>query len=468
MTTTPPQPRQFKILASGFDPGRTRCAAESRLWAAIEQSHEFHKRITEEVAQRQGSLVQGKLNLRTESYLVDPQITPQLDQLIQTLRQVLRVLQPIDVFVVSSPALNAFCLPSRKQSRFLMGLHSSLFHLFTANELLFVMGHELGHALLSHARVPNIGFDHPDFSPLEVFRLRALERRQEISCDRVGLLACQDVRVAASALFKLMCGLPPSWLRSFDEEAFAKHFDKIIDMVDYAPDLEDPTGTHPIIPLRVKALLGFSKSTLYAEALGLARAEVSTDELEKATEYLLSVLEPDLSGLETASEEEAANRFMVRGAMVVAASDGVLEPAEIAFLRAKLPIGEGLAEKVAAPDFIPRTLAEMAEDAQVLQKKLSLTNRAGLLHMLTLVAMSAGGFVDAEQEVLIEIAKMLDLSEDDYRGVVGAAGSEASEATPESEASPAPKKTRRRKPAKAEAVPEATPSKPPPGSTSGA
>jgi tellurite resistance protein len=246
-----------------------------------------------------------------------------------------------------------------------------------------------------------------------------------------------------------MCGLPPAWLRSFDEEAFARHFDTISDMAEVA-DLENAAGTHPIIPLRVKALINFARSGLYAEAMGLPPAQLSTDELEKATEHLLSVLEPDLSGIEAACEDEAANRFVVRGGAVVAAGDGVLEPAEMKFLQARLGIGDNLPGAIASPDFMPRTLGEMAEDAKILRRKLSLNDRAGLLHVLAQVAMSAGGFVDQEQGALIEVAKMLDLSPEIFRRVVGS--------TPPASAGPertaAPKKRRKRKPQAPIAEPE--------------
>src|SRR6266850_6976967 len=304
MTTQPSegliQGKVISPVAPAFDLARTRCAAEAVLWSAIEKNQEFHQRLMNKVPEREGFFIQDRLSLITEAYRVDPAITPKIGMLRELLRSTLRLVQPIDIYVKASPEPNAFCVPSRKGTRLIMCLYSSLLDLLTPHELLFTMGHEAGHAVLGHTRVPKPTLDEPDFSPLEVVRIRALGRRQEISCDRIGLLACQDVRVAGAALFKIMSGVPDRWLE-FDEAVYAKQFDQIGEMAELAP-MDDAFGTHPIIALRVKALMSFADSRVYPEAVGQLPKPRTNEDFEKSVENMLSVLEPDLSELETASE----------------------------------------------------------------------------------------------------------------------------------------------------------------------
>jgi Zn-dependent protease with chaperone function len=243
-------------IAAGFDPACVRCAAESRLHELIWKDEDLLTRIKALTQERDDSRIQTRLGLITDGYRVDEAITPKLFRLGVMLTKILRLAQPLDIFVRCSEELNAFCLPSRKGNRLIMCLHSSLVASLSSQELLFTMGHEVGHALLKHGETLGITFDNPHFSPMEVVRLRALHRAQEVSCDRMGLLACQDVRVASTALFKIGSGLTEKWI-CFDEAAYARHFDELSSMAELV-DLEDASRTHPFDPLRVKALIAFS------------------------------------------------------------------------------------------------------------------------------------------------------------------------------------------------------------------
>jgi uncharacterized tellurite resistance protein B-like protein len=456
------QGKVLSLIAPAFDLTSTRCAGEAVLWSAIEKNKEFHQRLMKKVAERQDFFIQDRLSLITEAYRVDPALTPKIGTLCEILRSTLRLAQPIDIYVKASPEPNAFCVPSRKGARLIMCLYSSLFDLVTPHELLFVMGHEVAHAMLGHTRVPKISFDEPEFSPLEVVRIRALGRRQEISCDRIGLLACQDVKVAGSALFKIMCGLPDRWLE-FDEAAYARQFDRIGEMAELAP-MDDATSTHPITALRVKALMLFADSRRYSEALGQPPKPLANEDVEKSIEHMLSVLEPDLSELETASEQDAANRFLLCGALVLVAADGALEPHEVKYLKSRMTLSEDMVAAMKRPDFIEVSLQGIAGDATILARKLSVERRAGLLHELCRVALVAGGYGTGEQEALVRIAQMLQISPTVFHQVVRATQVAVSEEIP---AAKAAKPARRKRQPKAAAAEESI-AEPPDSGTSGA
>ncbi|MBK8119759.1 MAG: M48 family metallopeptidase [Sulfuritalea sp.] len=340
---------------------------------------------------------------------VDAALTPTLNQLKEMLRTTLRLVQPIDLYVQANPELNAYCMPTRKGTRLVMCLHSSLVDLLTLHELMFVMGHEVGHAILGHGRIPKIGFDDMDFSPLEVVRTRTLSRRQEVSCDRVGLLACQDVRVAGSALLKIMSGLSDRWL-TFDEEVFGRQFDQIADLAEVT-QLEDAASTHPIIGMRAKLLRTFADSKLFADAMGRPSALVSEDDLERTSLHLLSVLEPDLSEIESASDEEAGNLLLVFGSLVLAAADGVFDAAEATFLQKRMKLTDDMVVAMQQPDFVERTLANIAEPRRSTGPQAKYMRAPVCCANCARSPFVSGGYDQAEQSVLSRIGQLLDLPE---------------------------------------------------------
>ncbi len=404
-------------VAPTFAIDDVRCAAEVTTRSYIESKTDFHKRLQSRSKGHEGSFVEGRLSLVKNTYRVDPTLSPLLHRLQQMLRATLRIVQPIDVYIAADPSLNAFCIPSRKGTRLVMCLNSGLVNHFTPHELMFVMGHEAGHALLDHGRFPRIEFDDPDFSPLEVVRLRALSRRQELSCDRVGYLACQSMAVAGSALLKMISGLSDRWVK-FEEEAFLRQFDQIADLVEMTT-LDDAASSHPVIGLRAKALRLFANSSTFAEATSQGQHELGAKQLEQEVEHMLSVLEPDLREIESASEESAVNQFLRTGAMAVTAADGTLDPNELAYLKQRMQLTDQLIAAMQGRDFVDVAIEGLSEEASVLRKKLSLQARAGLLHELCRVSLSSGGYAMEEHTTLARIAALLDITPEVFRRVLG-------------------------------------------------
>jgi len=423
----------IRPIAAGFDIMSIRCAVEARLDASIRKDDDFLSRISQACKAREPGRVREQLALITDGYRVDEAITPKLAQLGTVLTRALRLVHPIDIFVVPDHQCNAGCLPSRKGNRLIMSLNSGLIDMMTSQELLFVMGHEVGHALFRHGEIPMIGFDHVHFSPLEVIHARALSRANEITCDRMGLLACQDVRAASAALFKVASGLTERWL-AFDESAYSRHFDDLSAMSELV-ELEDGGRTHPLTPLRVKALITFAQSEPYSRAFGLSEWSISADESERRVEAMLSVLDPDVSELTGKDEKEAANRFLLDGALLVIGADGIVDPAEVAWLEKRTSgkwSGEALAKDLSSDHSAIRQRLET--NAAVLTRKLSVMARAGLLHTMFDAALSAGGIPDAENTALNQLRELLGIPNTLASEVYRVAKSEASaepEAAPE-------------------------------------
>ena len=121
-----------------------------------------------------------------------------------------------------------------------------LIKLLKGAELQFVIGHEIGHFLLAHTIEDSV---EDDQSPEYLIQQRA----QEISSDRLGLLACQSLEAGVRAMMKTVSGLPDEFLR-FDTNIFLKQLQNTngisLEMTE--------SSTHPSYLMRCRALLWFS------------------------------------------------------------------------------------------------------------------------------------------------------------------------------------------------------------------
>jgi Zn-dependent protease with chaperone function len=158
-----------------------------------------------------------------------------------------------DLFVCQSAAYNAGVF-ARGESFDLL-IHSALVNEFSAEELRFVFGHELGHVVFRHSAFPvrelaeALGGREPAAAAL-LFRW---SRAAEISADRVGMLCCGKLGPASTALFRTASGLAgidvDRVLRSLRSQFEALE-------VALAKSLGPLSGirSHPMIPVRFKAI----------------------------------------------------------------------------------------------------------------------------------------------------------------------------------------------------------------------
>ena len=224
-------------------------------------------------------------------------------------------------------------------------------------------------------------------------------------------MACQDIRVASSALFKIESGLTEKWI-SLDEAAYARHFDDLSNMSELV-DLHVAGWTHPLTSLRVKALIAFGKSETYAKAFERTGPAITAVEMEQGVDTMLSVHTPtELAGLEDAKVKEAAEHFLTDAALMLIAADGVVEPEKLAWLKAHTShqwSREELLQRMSQPGFHDEMEQEMRADAAILVENLSELDRAGLFRAACDGAVCGGALPDAEQDVLGRICGLLDI-----------------------------------------------------------
>jgi len=134
---------------------------------------------------------------------------------------------------------------------------------FSAPQLRFVVGHELGHQLFGHtSSVPELN----RLAALENSRLGllalSLNRYQELSADRLGLVCAGGAEPAIAALAKLMVGRPHEHIqvdKSFASVPVVHFFDAQLD--GYLPW----QLTHPPLALRQRALLSCARLTEFEQ-----------------------------------------------------------------------------------------------------------------------------------------------------------------------------------------------------------
>ncbi len=134
----------------------------------------------------------------------------------------------------------------------------------TDAELLFIMGHELGHIKSNHVLYQNMGEAIPvlgDYLGQVTFgvgnmiglgltlALQNWKRMAQFTADRAGLLACQDYEAAASAMVKL-AGLPLKYYDKNVRDEFirqAKDFQELDyeNLSKVAKVMATLTATHP-------------------------------------------------------------------------------------------------------------------------------------------------------------------------------------------------------------------------------
>lgn len=209
---------------------------------------------------------------------VGPRQFGDLDALLDECVDVLDAPDRPDLFVYQSPEVNAFCIGM--DAPFIV-ITSAMYELMDHDELRFVIGHELGHALSGHAVYRTMLMhllrlaDSFGFIPLGGWALRAIvaalmewQRKSELSGDRAGLLCAQDLDTAIRVEMKLAGG---KHLDKLDSQAFlaqAREYERTGDMRDGVLKLLNlEMQTHPFSVLRAAALTSWVDSGGYGAVL---------------------------------------------------------------------------------------------------------------------------------------------------------------------------------------------------------
>ncbi len=182
-----------------------------------------------------------------------------------------------ELFVSQTPFVNAGAFG---MDRPFIVINSGALRLLDDDEMLSLLGHELGHVMSGHALyrtilvlLLNVSFTSLPFLAgiaLLPVRLALLEwyRKSELSSDRAGLLACQDARASLRVFLKMAGGGDPSQM---DLDAFLRQateyeetggpLDRIFQI------LNTVDRTHPFNTLRAAELDRWVRDGAYTRIL---------------------------------------------------------------------------------------------------------------------------------------------------------------------------------------------------------
>ena len=218
-----------------------------------------------------------------------PELLPKLSAVFEGVKDRLGVGPGVECFVQSDSELGAFChnlgdsFGSGEEPLVAVVLNSALVNLLTDEELAVIIGHELGHYFFSHRLLPNPSEGAPS---LERLQAKQLSRAAEISADRIGFISCPDLSICFRAMLKTESGLSDEHLRG-DVSAY---LDQLRDNRSVLEHSDEIWSTHPMFPLRVKALKWFCMSQAYYDWVGKPGPPISTEKMD-------SMIEKDFSSI---------------------------------------------------------------------------------------------------------------------------------------------------------------------------
>jgi Zn-dependent protease with chaperone function len=204
---------------------------------------------------------------------------PQLNEMLRDGAYILDLPTVPELFITQDASVNAMALGSDKP---FIVITTGMVNLYDPEEIRFAIGHELGHVLSGHAVYRTMLFNlinlaaRVSWMAIASVSLRAIiwgleewYRKSELSCDRAGLLAGQDVDAARRALMKMAGG---SYMSEMNPDAFheqAHEYDAVPDVRDGLLKLLQLQGTrHPFAVVRFAELDRWAASGDYARILG--------------------------------------------------------------------------------------------------------------------------------------------------------------------------------------------------------
>ena len=243
--------------------------------------------------------------------LISKQTTPNLATQFTDICEKLHIPRSnVDAFVYSSPEIQAQCfLTSFDQCT--VRFSSALVNLLEGEEFAFVAGHEIGHFLLGHGINSDIETHTPEVA--------MLSRAQEISVDRIGLVACGNIQIAIRALMKTVSGLDQRHLR-FDIGEFISQLSHVSENSSF----QEIGESHPPVIVRCRALLWFSMGN----DIGKYPNSIDRHHVDVLDSRVINDMNKYVDGPVRGHIEQATNRLTMWLVALALISDGKFDKQE--------------------------------------------------------------------------------------------------------------------------------------------
>ena len=354
--------------------------------------------------ERRGKDPGARRHLLATAIRLTREMAPDVHDIMDECRRMLGVEAPFETYVYPEPMFNAAAV-APEQGRLFLLLSSALLEAFEPDELRFVVGHELGHHLFEHHRIPVAvllsGIARIDAAL--ALRLFAWQRYAEISADRTGLVTAGGLDPAARALFKLASGLRGDRVKVRIDQFLTQLGDLRREAERLATADDQPRSdffaTHPFSPLRLKAAQLFAASDV-REPGGVPRLD-----LEMQVQELMTLMDPSYLQ-DTSDVAEAMRRLLFAGGVAVAAASGTVTEKSLKALEQLL--GVGSIPSNLKPDTIRADLPSRIDTVNRIVPPL---RRAQVIRDLCVIACADGRIDEAKLMVIREIARAVSVDE---------------------------------------------------------
>lgn len=259
-----------------------------------------------------------------------PRVRRLVDQVIETLG----INYKIECFIVNQPIGNAFVSGGiTPGGDHFITISSDLVQNLGDDELLFVIGHEIGHVLFNANDIGILlsrAYDENNSVSWALDHLLATwSKLVEFTCDRMGLIACGDKSTAITTLYTVVTGLKSTETGFDPEDYLANLEEEIVSPEDFAVFR---TNTHPPLPLRIKALDLFAESSTYEAFLDGSELPSQDDDLRQEMASLVRKIDY------YSDDSSHALRLLVMavGGLSIAHSDDGLAEEELRYLQDRL------------------------------------------------------------------------------------------------------------------------------------
>ncbi len=343
-----------------------------------------------------------RVRLLAGAVMVEPDLLPNLAVALDRLHAECPDVTRLECYVFSHPEINAFVCEGRQRT--IVGLSSAAVNHLDADELMFVLGHEFGHAVFGHLELcaGHLAED-PGVMPAATMRVRAWQRAAEISADRAGLVLAGSLAAAARALFKVASGIVSSAIPA-SPERFAAQWQRLVDEVIQEGEREFQHCSHPFPPLRMRALCDFWTACSAADPPQAIKVA------NQGIDRMLATMDP-AAPTGAIGDPLFADHFFWGGVYLATGSDD-LEPGERERLASVAPTGEDIDYVIGRARAHPEWCRErFLYGVRTRRRKFSALEIHRIMFGLLDLASADGTVHDGEKARLLELGRLIGVPE---------------------------------------------------------
>lgn len=193
---------------------------------------------------------------------ISPNTFYELYQTVEEIKKKLGYTEDLEVFIETHPEVNAYSRETDIEDMpNIVVINSALYNLLNKDEMKFILGHEIGH-LINRDNMINqlVDFVFPEENAIPeclMNKVQLYQQLAELSADRYGYMASENLTDCLTALYKLTSGIDLQKTNVNIEALFDENKDHL---GYYTDDLGYSVGTHPVNPVRVEALRLFAEA----------------------------------------------------------------------------------------------------------------------------------------------------------------------------------------------------------------